>query len=193
MTSRKTRQSRDDGGDDAGGSDEDSELFRRLVGDAKRLKSDTAPPHPRRLPARAQFARRDRDEMRRESVASNAPDDDADGEELQRYRHPSVARTTMRRLARGGLPIQAEIDLHGLNESAARAELQRFIADCASRGYRCVRVVHGKGHRSGRAGPVLKRMVGHCLRRLPPVLAFAPTRAEHGGSGATYVLLRHAP
>ena len=54
----------------------------------------------------------------------------------------------------------------------------------------CVRIVHGKGLRSGSAGPVLKRMTDRVLRRRDDVLAFASARPAQGGTGATVVLLR---
>jgi len=50
--------------------------------------------------------------------------------------------------------------------------------------------VHGKGLRSGSAGPVLKRMTDRVLRRRDDVLAFASARPAQGGTGATVVLLR---
>jgi DNA-nicking Smr family endonuclease len=58
------------------------------------------------------------------------------------------------------------------------------------RGLRCIRVIHGKGLRSGPAGPVLKEEVDHWLRKLDNVAAFASARPVDGGTGALYVLLR---
>jgi len=52
--------------------------------------------------------------------------------------------------------VEDELDLHGLNQAAARDELAEFIASSRHAGLRCVRVVHGKGYRSGARGPVLK-------------------------------------
>jgi DNA-nicking Smr family endonuclease len=53
-----------------------------------------------------------------------------------------------------------------------------------------VRVIHGKGHRSGARGPVLKTAVNLWLRRHMDVMAFVSARAIDGGGGAVYVLLR---
>ena len=55
---------------------------------------------------------------------------------------------------------------------------------------RCVRVIHGKGLRSGPAGPVLKHAVSDWLARIDSVAAFATARPEDGGTGALYVLLK---
>jgi DNA-nicking Smr family endonuclease len=72
----------------------------------------------------------------------------------------------------------------------ARAALNEFLADCRDRGYRCVRIIHGKGTRSGNAGPVLKPRVYRWLRRSDAILAYTTAHRSDGGSGAVYVLLR---
>jgi DNA-nicking Smr family endonuclease len=56
----------------------------------------------------------------------------------------------------------------------------------------CVRIIHGKGLRSGTRGPVLKNTVNALLRRSDPVLAFASARPVAGGTGATLVLVSRA-
>ena len=54
---------------------------------------------------------------------------------------------------------------------------------------RCVRIIHGKGLRSGHRGPVLKGAVSAVLRRTGAVLAYVSARQVDGGTGAVYVLL----
>jgi DNA-nicking Smr family endonuclease len=54
---------------------------------------------------------------------------------------------------------------------------------------RCLRIVHGKGLRSGASGPVLRQLVNGVLRRTAQVLAFTSARQVDGGTGALYVLL----
>jgi DNA-nicking Smr family endonuclease len=93
-------------------------------------------------------------------------------------------------LRRGGYVVDGEIDLHGMTGAEAKAALRKFIAECVDHRLRCVRVVHGKGRRSGPRGPVLKNVVNHWLQRADDVLAFGSARAVDGGSGAIYVLLR---
>ena len=51
--------------------------------------------------------------------------------------------------------------------------------------------MHGKGLRSGPAGPVLKNSVQHWLSQWDEVLAFVSAQPRDGGSGALYVLLKH--
>ena len=106
------------------------------------------------------------------------------------YRRPGVRDQTLRHLRRGRYPVEDELDLHGLSQSAARDHLAEFIASSSHAGLRCVRIVHGKGYRSGARGPVLKIGVNTWLRRHPDVLAFTSARVIDGGTGAVYVLLR---
>jgi DNA-nicking Smr family endonuclease len=110
------------------------------------------------------------------------------GDELT-FRRACVRDETMRKLRRGQIPVEAEIDLHGLRRHAADAALRQFLNDCVHRGLQCVRVIHGKGLRSGPGGPVLKLVVHHWLRKVENVVAFAGARPADGGSGAVYVLL----
>jgi DNA-nicking Smr family endonuclease len=106
------------------------------------------------------------------------------------FQRAGVRIQVMRRLRRGLYPIDNELDLHGLTQSAARNELADFIARSRDSGLRCVRIIHGKGYRSGARGPVLKTAVNLWLRRHMDVMAFVSARAIDGGTGAMYVLLR---
>ena len=106
------------------------------------------------------------------------------------FRRAGVRTQVMRRLRRGLYPVDDELDLHGLDQAAARVELAHFIARSRGRGCRCVRIIHGKGYRSGARGPVLKTAVNLWLRRHLDVMAFVSARAIDGGAGALYALLR---
>jgi DNA-nicking Smr family endonuclease len=106
------------------------------------------------------------------------------------FQRAGVRIQVMRRLRRGLYPIDGELDLHGLTQSAARNQLADFIARSRDSGLRCVRIIHGKGYRSGARGPVLKTAVNLWLRRHMDVMAFVSARAIDGGTGAMYVLLR---
>jgi DNA-nicking Smr family endonuclease len=112
------------------------------------------------------------------------------GDEALSFQRAGVRIQVMRRLRRGLYPIEGELDLHGLSQTAARDRLADFIAGSRDGGYRCVRIIHGKGYRSGARGPVLKAAVNLWLRRHMDVMAFVSARAIDGGAGAVYVLLR---
>ncbi|HEX7719109.1 MAG TPA: Smr/MutS family protein [Woeseiaceae bacterium] len=179
-------------GDDATSSDDEDEhgLFRRLLADAKPLKHDRVPPPARPARPKATFARQQQREILGESFKSDPPGSDTPGAESLRYQHPSVSRHAMRRLARGGYRVQADIDLHGMTSAEAQDALHNFFDEALDRGLTCVRIVHGKGHGSGQQGPVLKRAIDRWLRHWEAVLAFVSARPSDGGTGAVYVLLR---
>jgi len=168
---------------------DDAGLFREAIRDVKPLKTDRLVPEKPRVPARARFTRADRLAILQESLAAPAEDPAlAGGEELS-FARPGVQPSLLRKLRRGQYRVEAEIDLHGLTVSDAKAALRHFLARALERGARCVRIVHGKGLRSGPRGPVLKQAVNATLRRSERVLAFVSARAVDGGTGALYVLL----
>jgi DNA-nicking Smr family endonuclease len=112
------------------------------------------------------------------------------GDTALSFQRAGVRIQEMRKLRRGLYPAQDELDLHGLTQSAARDHLADFIVASRDAGIRCVRVIHGKGYRSGGRGAVLKTAVNLWLRRHLDVLAFVSAKAIDGGTGALYVLLR---
>ncbi|MEO1202807.1 MAG: Smr/MutS family protein [Pseudomonadota bacterium] len=173
--------------------DDDKDLFRRAMADANPLKAEERVAARRQKPKPgARFSRADEREVLRESLDADIDEVESGSGEAMRFHRPSVGRRTMRRLARGNYAVQAEIDLHGLTVAEAKPALKTFISDSVLSGYRCVRVVHGKGRGSGERGPVLKPSVNAWLRRWDKVLAFVSTPQVHGGTGAVYVLLRES-
>jgi DNA-nicking Smr family endonuclease len=107
-------------------------------------------------------------------------------------------RRLKQRLARGQLPIDARIDLHGLTQSAAHDALVRFLRVSRAKGARMVLVITGKGSPpralagNGERG-VLRRWVPTWLSspQLRDVVAgFDAAHRDHGGEGALYVWIR---
>lgn len=171
--------------------EDDRDLFRRMLGDIKRVHTDKV--HHRRSEPEASARFRRDDEAQVMSDSLNGAVDPAEletGEELS-YRRPQVRLTDFRRLRRGQISVAEEIDLHGLSAEQARRALAEFLTEAVTRGLRCVRVIHGKGLRSGPTGPVIKRRIGRWLSRREEVLAFCSARTVDGGTGAVYVLLRN--
>ena len=172
-------------------SDEDARLFREAIGAIRPLAPKPESGHARTPPA-PHPAMFERDEAAVRDELLESPIDPAAhevGEELL-YLREGHSPQLLKRLRRGHFSIGDEIDLHNMDERAARATLDNFLADCRKRDITCMRIVHGKGLRSGSAGPVLKRMTDRVLRRRDDVLAFASARPAQGGTGATVVLLR---
>ncbi|MGI9265692.1 MAG: Smr/MutS family protein [Gammaproteobacteria bacterium] len=171
-------------------SDDDFDLFRRTIGKVRRLDNDKIDhPTPRPKPI-AKFRRQDEDSVMVESMHGETdPAEMETGDELL-FKRSNVSPSLLKKLRRGRLSIEAEIDLHGLNSTEAHDALAEFLLEALSLGSHCVRVIHGKGLRSGPGGPVIKKQVGRWLRRRNEVIAFCSAQPFHGGTGALYVLLR---
>ena len=171
-----------------------SDEFRKAVRDVKPLE------RPRRVELRgpvpepvAVQRRRDERAVLEESLAGPISLEDAldSGDELA-YLREGMSRQVLRRLRRGHWTIQGALDLHGLSWSQAATSVAEFLRECATRGHRCVRIVHGKGLRSKNREPVLKRKVAGWLMRRDEILAYCQARQADGGGGAVIVLLRGA-
>jgi len=85
--------------------------------------------------------------------------------------------------------VQAELDLHWHTSDQAHAALVLFLAEARSHGWRCVRVIHGKGLSSPNREPVLKGKVRRWLMHRNEVLAYCEPTRHSGGGGAVVVLL----
>jgi DNA-nicking Smr family endonuclease len=180
---------RDSSGRDA--PDDDSAAFREAVRDVRPLPAPPRVTERPRPPPVAQFRRADDEAVLAESLELGPGELLVEtGDELL-FRRAIVSGRTLRRLQRGEFRVEDEIDLHGLVAVEAREALRAFLNDSLKRGLRCVRVIHGKGLRSGPRGPVLKHAVNTWLRKTGAVLAFASARQVDGGTGAVYVLLAH--
>lgn len=173
----------------SGKRDED-DVFRAAVRDVRRLREAAARPAAPKPAPKARFTRADQLDVLKESLGPIAdPALLETGDELA-FRRNGIPETVLRRLRRGEYVVEAEIDLHGLTAVESRAALRGFLKDALLRGLTCVRIIHGKGRRSGPRGPVLKNVVNQWLRQVEAVAAFGSARVVDGGSGAVYVLLR---
>ncbi len=115
----------------------------------------------------------------------------SDTDEYDEWITPGQSAGLAQRLHKGECAIQDFIDLHGLIEDEAEAELVEFLEQSRRRGFSCVKVIHGRGLRSP-GEPVLKLMVARLLKGALSkyVRAYATAPPRDGGLGATYVLLR---
>jgi DNA-nicking Smr family endonuclease len=169
-------------------SDEDRELFRKAVEDVRPLPGGRDPPGRHSPPPRATFRRADEAAVLAESLAADPEAESGTGEDLS-FRRPSVSIAVFRRLRRGEFSVRDELDLHGCTAVEARTALYQFLAEAGVAGARCVKVIHGKGRRSGHQGPVIKRKLGRWLQLRADVQAYCSARPVDGGTGAVYILL----
>jgi DNA-nicking Smr family endonuclease len=180
------------GDDDPDEETEETRLFREAVRDVRPLRQRApaaAPRAPRPARPRARFTRADRAAVLKESLDSAGADPELISGETLVFHRPQVQAAVLRKLRRGEYRVQREIDLHGLTVAEAKVALRQFLISALEQQVRCVRIIHGKGLRSGHRGPVLKSAVSAVLRRTGAVLAYVSARQVDGGTGAVYVLL----
>lgn len=82
------------------------------------------------------------------------------------------------------IPITGELDLHTFRPSDLGELIPAYLAECAARGIREVRIVHGKGTGT------LRTTVHALLQRSPLVKSFRLGAETSGSWGATLVTLR---
>ncbi len=101
-------------------------------------------------------------------------------------------RTDFTRLLHDGrYSVKDCLDLHGFTVEEAEEAVALFFRESLRKGYKCLKIIHGRGLRSPH-GPVLKdrlikRLSGHYRKN---VIAFVTARQCDGGLGALYVLLK---
>jgi len=166
------------------------DVFRKAVTDVTPLPpSDRVEPPRPTVPAWPARRLADEQQVLADSLSDYEPEDLETGEELL-FARPGVTAAALRKLKRGHWVIQAQLDLHGLTREVARLELAGFLARCRQAGFRCVRIIHGKGLRSPNKEPVLKGKVRSWLMQRDEVLAFCQAPNVEGGGGAALVLLK---
>lgn len=115
-----------------------------------------------------------------------------DIESDQSYVRNGLNPDLLRKLRRGEWVVQGGLDLHQHTQDEARTALVAFLAEARRFGWRCVRIVHGKGLSSPNREPVLKSRVRKWLQMRDEVLAYCEPRPHAGGGGAVVVLLAGA-
>ena len=106
--------------------------------------------------------------------------------------HP-IERPTKRKISKGRIAIDARIDLHEMNQTAAHSALAGFLSQAQAMGLRHVLVITGRGGVAGSSRGVLRRVVPQWFaspqfRML--VSGFESAERHHGGDGALYVRVR---
>lgn len=95
----------------------------------------------------------------------------------------------LRKMRRGQLHIDDQLDLHQMNRHKALNAMNRFIAKAQSNGLKNLLIIHGKGYDQA----ILKNLTSHYLQQDKRVLAFHSATPKDGGTGAVYVLIKSKP
>jgi len=149
-------------------------------------KADLKKPRPK---AKANFTKADEHQVMLDALESDVQQAEYESGDVISFRRNGVSAKVIRDLRRSEYSVQRVCDLHGETADSARKKLAQFMQDCKNDNIRCVRIIHGKGLRSGHSGPVIKPMLNRWLRLLDNVLAFHSAPREQGGTGAVLVLL----
>ncbi len=94
-------------------------------------------------------------------------------------------------MRKGNMDVEVSLDLHGLTQDAAYAELKHFILEAYAARRRCVLIITGRGMREGTG--ILRSQVPRWLNEPPirdRILGLSQARPRDGGEGALYVLIR---
>jgi len=178
-------------------SDDDAALFLESVGEvapvrSKPTRAEPPPPPPSHRAEAEEEALLQLSELVVGDGALEVAGDDAYLEGAA----PGLDPQIVRKLHRGDYPVRATLELHGLTEAQAKAQLQVFLLASRQRRFRCVRVILGRGLHTDGSPPVLPALDAGVQRWLTQgriskqVLAFATAQPRDGGAGAVYVLLR---
>jgi DNA-nicking Smr family endonuclease len=118
-------------------------------------------------------------------------DRDAISKPNQSPRSPApIEPLRKRRIARERDPIEARLDLHGLDQDRARVALHDFLQRAYGQGLRAVLVITGKG---ALGDGVLRRRTPDWLSEpavRPLIAGVSPAERRHGGEGALYIALK---
>jgi Uncharacterized protein conserved in bacteria len=105
--------------------------------------------------------------------------------------HHPLEKPVKKKLAKGRLPIEARLDLHGLYQDEAHDLLLDFLLRAHERGLRHVLVITGKGSSMGSEG-ALRRAVPLWFSKAEfrfLISSYEWAARHHGGEGAMYVRL----
>ena len=136
---------------------------------------------------RAEAAKAEVEEYNRLSGEFIEPVDPHDTLEFKRA---GIQNGVYRNLRLGKYPIDARLDLHNLTVEQARQAVYGFIEECCAYDIRTALITHGKGEGRKPQPALLKSCIAHWLPQLTEVQAFHSAQRHHGGTGATYLLIR---
>ncbi len=174
---------------------DDSDLFQQAMGDVQRIDPkkkvalnrsglDKETAERRRQAAQEQTQKGDNDDLHGDYQNPVDPHD------VLSFKQPGVQHGVFKNLRLGKYSIDARLDLHRLSVEEARSSVKRFVKDCTANDVRCALITHGKGENRQPRPALLKTCVAHWLPQIDNVLAFHSAQKQHGGVGATYILLK---
>ena len=168
--------------------------FLSEMGDVKPLKNDKAELRDAQMSIREKLKRgivEDKTEsLNPLSMEGVVP---IDPEDYLTYQQPGIQDGVFKNLRLGKYPIEHKISVAAMPLEESRETLFRSLLKCHEKGMRAVVINHGKGANSKPFPGLKKSYVKHWLDELDLVIAYHTAQPHHGGTGATYVLLKKHP
>ena len=177
---------------------DDDQSFRETMSDVRplrnsKLHADSGQKTNSGVPQSTLRARRKAAEQGRPcagAALSEAWIEPIEPEEYIKFARPGIQDSRLRQLRQGSLPVEYQLDLHGYKIDEARELIADFIKACRQHRLSCVRIIHGKSHRTKERQLTLKSHTNHWLRQIPDVLAFCSAPPSAGGTGSVLILLK---
>lgn len=106
------------------------------------------------------------------------------------YKQDGIQEGVYKNLRLGKYDIDSRLVLKHLSFDDARLTIYNTLQACHERGIRSILIDHGMGRNSKPFPAFMKSYVNQWLREMHMVIAFHTALKQHGGLGATYVLLK---
>lgn len=171
------------------------DLFREMMADVSPLEQDQVEitqkyqiteTHLARQTAAQTLTESDPEYLSLDNVIMRKPED------IIEFKRDGVQEGVFRKLRLGKYEIQARLDLHRKTLKQARDEILQFLKQCQRMDIRTVIIIHGKGERSDPPA-MMKSHVATWLEQISDIMCFHSAIRQHGGNGATYVMLKKSP
>ena len=179
------------------GDDDDAALWEKVAGTASPLKRgrDAVAPTPAKIAAPVAKVKPAQVPRLAQPVPKPTP------KPAHVPRAAPLDRQTSRQLDKGKLEVEARLDLHGMRQRDAHAQLRRFLKTAQARGLKHVLVITGKGVDQAAAKSFYEEDERGVLRQAVPhwlsgpefatlVVSYSQAPRRLGGGGALYVRLR---
>jgi DNA-nicking Smr family endonuclease len=179
------------------GDDDDAALWAKVAGTASPLKRgrDAPAPKPAKVAAPVAKAKPSKAPQPTQFAPKPTP------KPAHVPRAAPLDRPTSRQLDRGRLEVEARLDLHGMRQRDAHAQLRRFLKVAQAKGLKHVLVITGKGAEQAASRSFFEEDERGVLRNAVPhwlsgpdcanlVVSYSPAPRRLGGEGALYVRIR---
>lgn len=164
-------------------SEQEKQLFKDAIGKVKPMVQDTIHPEKRSGKQKTKKLIEKTEKQHASFHFSDEFEPNLNSNGPMKYVREGVDSFEAKNLRRGAYAPDLILDLHGLDQRQAKAEIAALIYACQKEHAHCICIVHGLGSR------ILKNKVPHWLVQHPYIMAFHQAPLEWGGDGALLALV----